>query len=286
MTLYKVKKSLANSAPTLISGYFLNMLYKLNYIWRVFATGLSFATFGIGGLFLSLFVFPVVKLLNPDPMVRKRKARYLIHRCWRFFIAFMQSLGIFTFDLEQARRDLEGVEGKVIIANHPSLIDVVALISLIPKADCVVKQGLWDNFFLKRVVRVADFINNDQDVNKLIENCKKTLQEGYNLVIFPEGTRTVPNKPIKLQRGAANIAVRCEQNLLPVIIDCNPTTLTKQEKWYQIPSRRAQFSMRVIEEIDVTPFIQNEKNQSIAARRLTDHIQTVFTEETTKNETH
>ena len=262
------------------------MLYKLNYIWRIFATGLSFATFGIGGLFLSLFVFPVVKLLNPDPMVRKRKARYLIHRCWRFFIAFMQSLGIFTFDLEQARRDLEGVEGKVIIANHPSLIDVVALISLIPKADCVVKQGLWDNFFLKRVVRVADFINNDQDVNKLIENCKKTLQEGYNLVIFPEGTRTVPNKPIKLQRGAANIAVRCEQNLLPVIIDCNPTTLTKQEKWYQIPTRRAQFSMRVIEEIDVTPFIQNEKNQSIAARRLTDHIKTVFTEETTKNETH
>lgn len=262
------------------------MLYKLNYIWRVFATGLSFATFGIGGLFLSLFVFPVVKLLNPDPMVRKRKARYLIHRCWRFFIAFMQSLGIFTFDLEEARRELEGVEGKVIIANHPSLIDVVALISLIPKADCVVKQGLWDNFFLKRVVRVADFINNDQDVNKLIENCKKTLQEGYNLVIFPEGTRTVPNKPIKLQRGAANIAVRCEQNLLPVIIDCNPTTLTKQEKWYQIPSRRAQFSMRVIEEIDVIPFIQNEKNQSIAARRLTDHIKTVFTEETTKNETH
>ncbi|GAA0208706.1 hypothetical protein GCM10009123_15210 [Kangiella japonica] len=198
----------------------------------------------------------------------------------------MQSLGIFTFDLEQARRDLEGVEGKVIIANHPSLIDVVALISLIPKADCVVKQGLWDNFLLKRVVRVADFINNDQDVNKLIENCKKTLQEGYNLVIFPEGTRTVPNKPIKLQRGAANIAVRCEQNLLPVIIDCNPTTLTKQEKWYQIPSRRALFSMRVIEEIDVIPFIQNEKNQSIAARRLTDHIKTVFTEETTKNETH
>lgn len=261
------------------------MLNKLNYIWRVFATGLSFATFGIGGLFLSLFVFPVVKLINPDPMVRKRKARYLIHRCWRFFIAFMQSLGIFTFDLEQARRDLEGIEGKVIIANHPSLIDVVALISLIPKADCVVKQGLWDNFFLKRVVRVAQFINNDQDVNKLIENCKKTLQEGYNLVIFPEGTRTVPNRPIKLQRGAANIAIRCEQNLLPVIIDCNPTTLTKQEKWYQIPSRRAQFSMRVIEEIDVTPFIQNEKNQSIAARRLTDHIKTVFTEETTKNET-
>lgn len=262
------------------------MLNQLNYIWRVFATGLSFATFGLGGLFLSLFVFPVIKIFNHDPEIRKRKARYLIHRCWRFFISFMQSLGIFTFDLEAARQELQGVEGKVIIANHPTLIDVVALISLIPRADCVVKQGLWNNFFLKRVVRVADFINNDQDVNKLIENCKKTLEEGYNLVVFPEGTRTVPNQPIKLQRGAANIAIRCQQNLLPVIIDCNPTTLTKQEKWYQIPSRRAKFSMRVVQEISITPFLQMDKSESIAARRLTEHIKTVFTEEISKNETN
>jgi 1-acyl-sn-glycerol-3-phosphate acyltransferase len=136
------------------------------------------------------------------------------------------------------------------------------------------------------VVRVADFINNDQDVNKLIENCKRTLEEGYNLVIFPEGTRTVPNQPIKLQRGAANIAVRCQQDLLPVIIDCHPTTLTKQEKWYQIPSRRAKFSMRAVEEIKVTPFINNEKSESIAARRLTEHIKQVFVEELNNNETN
>ena len=108
------------------------MLYRLNYIWRVFATGLSFTVFGLGGLFLSLFVFPVIKIFNPDPDIRKRKARFLIHRCWRFFISFMQSLGIFTFDLEAARKELQGVKGKVIIANHPTLIDVVALISLIP----------------------------------------------------------------------------------------------------------------------------------------------------------
>ncbi|ACV27981.1 lysophospholipid acyltransferase family protein [Kangiella koreensis] len=260
------------------------MLYKINYLWRVFATGLSFATFGIGGLILSLLVFPVLGVFNRDPFVRKRKARYLIHKCWYVFIRFMQALGIFTFDLEQAKKQLKGVKGKIIIANHPSLIDVVALISLIPNADCVVKQGIWNNFFLKRVVRVADFVNNDQDVNKLIQNCNKSLQEGYNLVIFPEGTRTVPNKPIKLQRGAANIAIRCHKNLLPVIIDCDPTTLTKQEKWYQIPPRKAQFSMRVVEEIDITPFVHNEKNESIAARRLTEHIKTVFLEELAHNE--
>lgn len=260
------------------------MFYKINYLWRVLATGISFATFGIGGLLLSLLVFPVLGLFYRDPAVRKRKARFLIHKCWYVFIRFMQGLGIFKFDLKAAKSQLQHVESKIIIANHPTLIDVVALISLIPNADCVVKQGLWNNFFLKRVVRVADFINNDQDVNKLIQNCNKSLQEGYNLVIFPEGTRTVPNQAIKLQRGAANIAIRCKKNLLPVIIDCDPTTLTKQEKWYQIPPRKAQFTMRVIEEIDITPFIQNEKNESIAARRLTDHIKSVFVEEVAHNE--
>ncbi|AUD79951.1 1-acyl-sn-glycerol-3-phosphate acyltransferase [Kangiella profundi] len=260
------------------------MFNKINYIWRVFATGLSFTTFGIGGLLLSLIVFPIIALFNRDPLVRKRKARYLIHRSWYIFIRFMQALGIFRFDLSAAKEQLEGIQGKIVIANHPTLIDVVALISLIPNADCVVKQGLWNNFFLKRVVRVADFINNDQDVNKLIQNCKISLQEGYNLVIFPEGTRTVPNKPIKLQRGAANIAIRCQTNLLPVIIDCDPTTLTKQEKWYQIPDRKAYFTMRVVEEIDITPFINQEKNESIAARRLTEHIKTVLKEEVAQNE--
>lgn len=261
------------------------MFHKINYLWRIFATGLSFTTFGIGGLLLSLLVFPIIGFFYRDPNIRKQKARFLIHKCWHVFIRFMQMLGIFTFDLKQAKDQLQDVDGKIIIANHPSLIDVVALISLVPKANCVVKEGLWNNFFLKRVVRVADFINNDQDVNNLIQNCNKSLQEGYNLVIFPEGTRTVPNRPIKLQRGAANIAIRCQKNLLPVIIDCNPTTLTKQEKWYQVPPRRAQFSMRAIKEIDITPFIHNEKSESIAARRLTEHIKSIFIEEIEKNET-
>lgn len=262
------------------------MCHKLNYLWRVFATGLSFATFGIGGLLLSLCVFPIIRLFYRDPAIRKQKARYLIHKSWGLFLNFMQSLGIFTFDLEEARKQLQGVQGKIIIANHPTLIDVVALISLIPRADCVVKQGLWNNPFLKHVVRAADFINNDQNVDKLIENCKKPLEEGYNLVIFPEGTRTVPNQPIKLQRGAANIAIRCQKNLLPVIINCNPTTLTKQEKWYEIPPRRAQFRMRVAKEIAVAPFIDNEKNESIGARRLTEHIKKTLTEELTQDETN
>ena len=50
------------------------------------------------------------------------------------------------------------------------------------------------------------------------------LRSGRPLLIFPEGTRTVPGLPLDFQRGAAYIALRSYLPVLPVLIDCNPTT--------------------------------------------------------------
>ena len=261
------------------------MLYRLNYIWRVIATGISFAVFGIGGLLLSLTVFPLLNVLISDIDKRKQKARFIIHKSFAVFLKMMQGLGIFTFHLERARQDLAGISGKIVIANHPSLIDVVALISILPKADCVVKRGLWQNPFLRGVVTAADFIKNDEDVEPLMNACRRSLEEGYNLVIFPEGTRTKPNKPMKLQRGAANIALRCEKNFMPVIIDCNPTTLTKNEKWYQIPDKQVNFSLRVCPEINIQPFIDPTLSASLQARKVTAYLKDFFEEECKVNAT-
>lgn len=54
-------------------------------------------------------------------------------------------------------------------------------------------------------------------------------------MIFPEGTRTRYQQPVVLQRGAANIAVRCGCDLRIVHILCSQQTLGKQSRWYQIP---------------------------------------------------
>ena len=37
-----------------------NMIYHLNKVWRLIATGISFGLFGLGGLVLSFLVIPVV----------------------------------------------------------------------------------------------------------------------------------------------------------------------------------------------------------------------------------
>jgi len=231
------------------------MFKSLNHFWRILATGFCFLCFGFGGFFLTLFVFPLQKLFIKDITKQKQVARKTVHLTFKFFIGLMAFTGIFSFDLKQAKA-LEKQEGQLVLANHPSLIDVVVLISIIPNADCVVKAHLFKNPFLKGVVKNTGYISN-ADPEGLLVDCRKSLAMGNSLIVFPEGTRTKIGKTIKFQRGAANIALRCltqvteqvvanENKISTVILQVKPTTLTKSEPWYKIPEHKAIFSAKLV----------------------------------------
>ena len=161
---------------------------------------------------------------------------------------------------------------------HPTLIDVVCLISLLPNADCVVKRAVACNPFMRGPVRAAGYISNDDGAG-LVEDCIAAVRAGGSLVIFPEGTRSVPGKPLRLQRGAANIAVRGELDVTPVHIRCSPETLGKGQKWYRVPPRRFHVRIEVGEAIQIHPFLVDtptSKGDALAARRLTDHLTHYF----------
>ncbi|WP_444998333.1 lysophospholipid acyltransferase family protein [Aliikangiella sp. IMCC44359] len=228
---------------------------------------------------MSFLIFPMVNLFV-DKKDKKAISRKIITKTFRFFINMMSYFGMFNFNIEQAEASLADYHGKVIVANHPSLIDVVVLIAILPHADCVVKKSLWNNPFLKGVVKAAGYIKNDEDPESLIMSCQKSLDEGFSLIIFPEGTRTQPEQAIKLQRGASNIALRCGADIVPVIIRCKPSTLTKNEPWYSIPDTKAEFSVKVNEPIKVEPFVNSDVGLSVSARRLTEVLKNYLSEET------
>ena len=249
----------------------------LDYYWRIFATGLCFVIFSIGGLILSLIVIPVISLQSSDIAEKCRRTRYFIHRTLRFFIHLMTALGVIEFDIREAARVLPQQRGKVIIANHPSLIDVVVLIALMPHADCIVKNELWDNPFIGKVLRAAQYINNSGSPEQVLSACRQSLLEGYSLIIFPEGTRTTPGEALVLQRGASNIALRCKAAIVPILISCEPTTLIKNQKWYSVPPTKVKFALRVDEAIDTAAFETDAASVAIRARHLTAQIQNYYT---------
>jgi 1-acyl-sn-glycerol-3-phosphate acyltransferase len=244
--------------------------------WRIVATGISFSLFGLGGLMLRVLVFPFLNLFIWDEERRTEAARSTIRLAFRAFIETMRVLGILRYDL----RGLEKLErkGMLVLANHPTLIDVVFLVAFVKHAGCIVKSSLWKNPFTKGPVRSAGFINNSSGP-ELVEQCVAAIRAGSNLVVFPEGTRTPQDNVLSFKRGAANIAVRGRLNITPVVIRCEPRTLCKGEKWWQVPSRRFDFSMEVREDIPVGHFIDEAGNETLAARHLTDFLQNYFTEE-------
>ncbi|WP_440876487.1 lysophospholipid acyltransferase family protein [Thalassotalea sp. PLHSN55] len=249
---------------------------KLNYCWRLFATGFCFSVFGLGGLIISIFVCPIQVLIYRNKSIRKQKALTMVHHLFKFFVFLLKVTGVshFTFSDEQK---LTQLKGHIVMANHPSLIDVVVLISLIPNADCVVKANLFRNPFIRSVLKNTGYISNDS-VDGLIEDCNNSLKQGNNLIIFPEGTRSTPGESISFQRGAANIALRCNAPVTTVLIKVTPTTLTKAEKWYHIPEKRFEFSLRLTQK-QPSFKITDDTAMSKLSRQFTSALEQHFIEE-------
>ena len=253
------------------------MIATLERGWRVIATGIAFSSFGLGGLLLRVVYFPLLDLVVRDPLRKSRLARAMVSRSFAAFIEFMRRLGILRYRIvgaEKLRRD-----GLLILANHPTLIDVVFLISLVANADCVVKARLARNPFTRGPVQATNYICNEPGAG-LIEDCIRSLRAGSNLVIFPEGTRTPLDGAMRLQRGAANVAVRGGIDVTPVLIECTPRSLTKGLPWWRVPITRMHFRIEVRDDIAVQPFLAEAHGEhALAARRLTDHLHSYFATE-------
>lgn len=255
------------------------MISRLNYLWRLSVTGACFAAFGVGGIVLTMAVFPAMRLLPGGTQARVRRVRWMIHKFFAALIWLVQCLGLMR--LKTDRIDILRNAGSVLVlANHPTYIDVVVLIAHMPMADCVVKNRLWRSPFFGGIVRAADYIRNDDNPDTFIKNCAHRLAGGSSLIVFPEGTRTVPDQPLRFLRGAAHIALKSRVSILPVLIHCAPPTLTKGEKWYGIPTRSFQLSVHVRPLLQVSELVRREEeNHSIAARRLTEWLERYFSEE-------
>ncbi len=244
------------------------------YYWRLFATGASFSLFGIGGVILGFVVFPLVGLVSRDRQRAVLRCRRLVALSFRLFVGFMKNTGVLTWEVE-GREHLEQ-PGILVVANHPTLIDIVFIIAMIANASCIVKPSLYRNFFTRGPVSRAAYVVSDEP-ESLIEDCVDTLREGSSLVIFPEGTRSVQGMPLKFRRGAAHVQRRSGCPVVLVRISSCPPTLAKHEKWYQIPARRPHFRLVVERDqaatVDV-PYDGTAPDSRTITRRWRDHFAT------------
>lgn len=248
--------------------------YHADRVWRVLATGFSFALFFVGGFLQTLFVFPLLRALPGDEARKSARIRALQKGNFRFFVAMMEALGLIRVRLHNLEL-LHDSGGCIVIANHPTLIDVVILLAHLPRANCVVKGELWRNRFIGGVLRGAGFISNERG-DELLAGCQRALDNNEAILIFPQGSRTVPGAALEFKRGMAQVAVRTGAPVLTVFITCVPLTLTKGEPWYRIPPRRAEINVYAREVLYPVEIVDAYDDKPAAARQLTHYLQNYF----------
>ncbi len=245
----------------------------LDVSWRVSATGLAFLCIFFGGGVLALVLQPMLALF---PGNRRDRTQRAIHRLFGIYLKGLQLGGLLRLKVDGIEK-LSEAQGCMVVANHPSLLDVVILMSLIPRAQCIVKHQLWDHRFLGPLMRQAGYISNALPAEQMIAACSASLEAGESLIVFPEGTRSQPGQKLALQRGFAHLATMTSARILPVVITCDPPTLVKGERWWQIPPYPPLFRLVVGERLETDSFMQNT-NRSLAARHLVSHLGLYFEE--------
>lgn len=220
---------------------------------RSFLSGFCFAVFGIGGFLVGISIVPIL-LVFCSKNLQKRILSSTIHYLWKMFVGLMCALKLIDVKI-QNKEKLKQLRGNIVIANHPSLIDVVILVSKIPHSICVVKDSLFKNFFIKSLIRRV-YLSNSLSPDIFLTKATEDLNAGYNIIIFPEGTRTQKNKPIRLHRGFAYLQIYSKHDIQPIQIQNNPHILGKKSPWYDVGKKTSVYSLKIMPKI-----VFNKKNK-------------------------
>ncbi|HET7537168.1 MAG TPA: lysophospholipid acyltransferase family protein [Candidatus Didemnitutus sp.] len=211
--------------------------------------------FAAGGLGLNLFG------LIAAPFCRAGRAerffQRIIHRLFRFFVwwmGFIRLCFVRYHGLERLPRD----RAFLLAANHPGLMDITYLLARIPEAICVFKPAIRRNPVLGAGARRAGYLVGAGG-HDLVRQAAEKLAAGNVLVIFPEGTRTLPGTALQpLRPGFVLMARRGGVPVQLVRITWDSNVLVKGRAWWKVPRLPAHVDVTVGPLIPVPPDADTE----------------------------
>jgi uncharacterized protein len=117
----------------------------------------------------------------------------------------------------------------MIIANHQSHIDIALILMLHPRLLEMTNDRVQGSFLYGPLVKMAEFYAISEGMESLAPKLRKNIEEGYSILIFPEGTRSPDTHIQRFHKGAFYLAQELGLDILPVIIHGSGPIMTKGE---------------------------------------------------------
>ena len=106
----------------------------------------------------------------------------------------------------------------IVIANHSSIVDILLTIMLHPKLILLTNRWVWNSWIMGGVARLADYYSVSDGVEESVEKLKDRINEGYSIVVFPEGTRSEDQTINRFHKGAFYLADVLQLPIQPLLI--------------------------------------------------------------------
>ena len=163
---------------------------------------------------------------------------------WLFslYLRWMRFTGTLSLDA-RGMESLAEMRGTIIVSNHPALLDVLLLSSLLPPTACVMRASLLRNPAMSGCALLAGYVTNDSGP-ALVRQGMEKIRSGQNLLIFPEGTRTISGAVNTFKEGFALIALRTGAPVQTILIEHPGRHLTKGVSLFSGAELPLRFSVR------------------------------------------
>ena len=120
--------------------------------------------------------------------------------------------------------NLPKTDGDIVASKHQSALETTVFHRIVPNTFYVLKKELmWlplaGIYFLKTGCIPIDRKGGAKTMRKMLSGVQKRLAEGMNLIIFPEGTRTVPGAKHPYSPGVAFLYDQCHVPVVPVALN-------------------------------------------------------------------
>ena len=229
--------------------------------------------FGLGAIVLAILIFPFIRLFTLHHKDFGIIARAYVSHTFRIFLRNLHISRVSLLKVED-KQAFRNIHSKVIIANHPSLLDFVYIMSLVPNSTCIVRGGLTHTP-LRGVIKQA-YITNTTDFDDVLVECKKLTDKGCNVIVFPEGTRSPRIGQNNYKKGAARIALYCGCDVQPLFIGgSDKYGLGKFDPlWSYNHVEKYLYDIKMLPVIPIEQF--KNLSDTIAAKHLTEEMEKVI----------